>query len=181
MGFGKLAFMCPQNRHGELSQPCSQAVRRAAAQQEGALTTGSFPPGDQAQHLPRQYTEILQKWKGGSKLLFPLQKHRKLSLLLTQIHGREDTYMGTMGSSHSYWSPREPYLLLLVTERILQSRLLESPRELWIAASWLRSSGQTQPEVGLQSPQPTNIKSQQLTNILSQRSPLTEQVFKDCS
>lgn len=96
MGFGKLAFMCPQNRCGELSQPCSQAVRRAAAQQEGALTTGSFPPEDQAQHLPRQYTEILQKWKGGSKLLFPLQKHRKLSLLQTQIHGKEDKHMGTM-------------------------------------------------------------------------------------
>lgn len=61
--------------------------------------------------------------------------------------------------SHFYRGPREPYLLLLVTEHILQSRLLEFPPELWKAASWLHSSGQSQPEVGLQSLQPKKIKS----------------------
>lgn len=58
-----------------------------------------------------------------------------------------------------YRDPREPYLLLLVTEHILQSRLLEFPPELWKAASWLHSSGQSQPEVGLQSLQPKKTKS----------------------
>ena len=171
MGFGKLAFMCPQNRHGEGLYPCSVAARIAAAEQEGVLTKDSFPPGDQAQHLPRQYTEILQKWKGGSRLPFPLHKYRKLSLLLRQSHGREQrrerryTHGDSNPPHYSYRGPREPYLLLLVTEHILQSRLPESPPELWKAASWLHSSGQSQPEVGLQSLQPKKSKSWQLMNM----------------
>ena len=171
MGFGKLAFMCSQNRHGEELYPCSLPARISAAEQEGALTKDSFPPGDQAQHLPRQYTEILQKWKGGSRRSFPLHKHRKFLLLLRQSHrtdreGKEDIHMGTKGPpSYSHRGPRKPYLLLLVTENILQSRLLESPPELWKAATWLHSSGQSQPEVGWQSLQPKKIKSWQLTNM----------------
>lgn len=89
MRFGKLAFMCSQNRHGKGLYPRSLAEKIAAAEQKGTLTKDSFPPGDQAQHLPRQYTEILQQWKGGSRLLFPLHKYRKLLLLLRQSHGRE--------------------------------------------------------------------------------------------
>lgn len=61
MRFGKLAFMCSQNRHGEGLYLCSLAETIAAAEQEGTLTKDSFPLGDQAQHLPRQYTEILQQ------------------------------------------------------------------------------------------------------------------------
>lgn len=69
--------------------------------------------------------------------------------------GKEDTHMRMTGLlSYSYRGPREPYLLLLVTEHILQRRLPEFPPELWKAASWLHSSGQSQPEVGLQSLQP---------------------------
>lgn len=79
----------PQSRHGEGLYPYSLSARTAAAEQEGALTKDSFPPRDQAQHLPRQYTEILQKWKGGSRLLFPLHKYRKFWLLLRQSHGRK--------------------------------------------------------------------------------------------
>lgn len=69
--------------------------------------------------------------------------------------GKEDTHMRMTGLlSYSYRGPREPYLLLLVTEHILQRRLPEFPPELWKAASWLHSSGQSQREVGLQSLQP---------------------------
>lgn len=74
---------------------------------------------------------------------------------------KEKRHMGTKASPfHSYRGPiREPYLLLLATEHILQSRLLESLPKLWKAASWLHSSGQSQPEVGLQSLQPKKTKS----------------------
>lgn len=161
--------MCSQNRHGEGLYPCSLATRFAAAKQTGALTKDSFPPGDQAQHLPRQYTEILQKWKGGSRPLFPLHKYRKVLLLLRQSHGREQRrerrYTHRDNRASPYRDPREPYLLLLVTEHTLQSRLLESPPELWKAASWLHSSGQSQPEVGLQSLQPKKTKTWQLMNM----------------
>lgn len=61
IGFGKLAFMHFQKRHRKRLYPSPLAGRIAAAEQEGALTKDSFPPGDQAQHLPRQCTEILQK------------------------------------------------------------------------------------------------------------------------
>lgn len=80
--------------------------------------------------------------------------------------GKKDTHMGTIGPlTYSYRGLREPYLLLLVTEHILQSRLLEYLQELWKAASWLHSSGQSQPEVGLQSLQPKKAKSWQLMNM----------------
>lgn len=74
--------------------------------------------------------------------------------------GKEDTQVQqALPPSHFHRDPNEPYLLLLVTEHILQSRLLEFPPELWKAASWLHSSGQSQPEVGLQSLQPKKTKS----------------------
>lgn len=154
-----------QNRHGEGLHHRSLAARIAAIEREGDLPRILF-----LQEIRHNiYQGNIQKSSRSERedpgYRFPYTNTESFCYYCDKTmgenrEGKDDMHMGTTAIPILLLrGPGKPYLLLWVTERILQSRLLESPPELWKAASWLHSSGQSQPEVRLRSLQPKQTKS----------------------
>lgn len=155
-----------QNRHRKRLYPLPTGSKNCCSGTGGSTYQGFFSSRRSGTTFTKAMYRNPPEVKGRIQATVSPAQIRK-ALVITETEPWETTQTGKkIHKDDKHCLPpssdrrlREPYLLLLVTEHILQSRLLEFPPELWKAASWLHSSGQSQPEVGLQSLQPKNTKS----------------------